>query len=477
MISRILNRRLATLLVVTRSEVARADFSIGNTVRLINRDRVARPESQSLTAGVELALSLNGGATPRAVLLTDECWTGIIDVDVRAVEGLEAPELKQMLNFESESFSGLDPMASHLGFLELARTQSESRRFWTTAISSAELNTAAEAVSLRGGKLTQIAHPLGATIPPSRDPISGTSAWIEFTPDLAGVFSATGDSQSVSTASIVSRTSSSNRWWSSLANALDGNLPRQGWKSVGADPVPKDYTGDLYSLSEEAAWEQWLVGIGGRLTSATDSTPVVEVPAPEASAGARTRVGAVAAVAVAGLCGLHYASGSWNMASIRQQIAALEEPAEEKRKIDAERQTVEKEIGELEKTVQVIENQQAGLAQLTAHSDRFAELLRLIAAGRDENLVVDEISVHEEGLRLAGRAIRSDAATGLALHLSPRAAEIGWKVKAPTLEGENRLASGGPWQFTIDLVDAPPTPNEYDTGRTGTMASVRKPTG
>ena len=177
---------------------------------------------------------------------------------------------------------------------------------------------------------------------------------------------------------------------------------------------------------------------------------------PETSTRTLARAGTAAAVIVAVACGLDFASGRWEAAAIEARIAEIKKPADEQKKLTKELSTLQKRIAELEPEVQEAETLHAELGLITRRSERFSALLEFIAGGRNDDLVVDEIAVAPTGLQLIGRAIRSDAATSLAMHLSPRVEEMGWKVKAPAMRGKNQLVNGGPWEFTIDLVDIVP---------------------
>lgn len=442
------SKQSVTLLILTPTEVMRADMKGGKTPAIKSFAKAERPARTPIAAAAELAVSLiDAKPSSHTILLAEDLWSGIVDLDDRSIYGLEGDELNQMLRFETESQSDLDPMTGHLGCIELSPVPPDTRRFWCTAISSDELMGVATAISLRGGKLAFCAHPIGLASPE----MIGVP-WIEFSETLAGAFALGGDG--LPRASISTRSKTSDRWYQALEVNFGSELPEEGWLMPGAKP-PSAYSGALQSLEVEETLQRWITSVASRLTR-PDTLPVVAPIVPEASAQTLTRVGAAAVFLVAAACGSHYAWSKWTESSIEQQIAKLKEPAEEQRKLNEDLTKLNTQITELESELDEVEVQQAELALITARSDRFSALLEYIAAGRDENLVVDEISVNTTGLQLAGRAIRSDAATNLAMHLTPRVAEIGWKVEAPSMQGSNKLVNGGPWAFTINLVDTVP---------------------
>ena len=83
-------------------------------------------------------------------------------------------------------------------------------------------------------------------------------------------------------------------------------------------------------------------------------------------------------------------------------------------------------------------------------------LLQSLAEQSDANLVFDGITSDGDGIMLSGRAIRSDAVTQMIQRLEPEAAEIGWGVRPPSIKGTNRTVAGGPWTFTVQLIDQQP---------------------
>ncbi len=115
-----------------------------------------------------------------------------------------------------------------------------------------------------------------------------------------------------------------------------------------------------------------------------------------------------------------------------------------------------KQVKEIQGELETAKGRHRSLRQLLARRDRYAELLRLLAHERVESLVIDTISSDAGRLQVSGRAIESGAASQLAMQISERAGVIGWNVQPPELSGENKTVSGGPWRFTINLVDSVP---------------------
>ena len=427
----------------------RVDVKTGDKPVILNFSKMDRPARTPIAAAAELAISLNDTRpSQRTILLAEDLWSGIIDIDDRSIYGLDDDELSQMLKFETESQSNLDPMTGHLGFIELSPVPPDTRRFWCTSIAADVIMGIATAIKLRGGKLSFCAHPIGLANPE----ILGVP-WIEFSQTLAGAFAIGGDG--LPRASIATRSTTSDRWFQALEVNFGSELPEEGWLMLTAKPPP-NYQGALQSLEIEGTLRRWIIATVKRLAR-PEILPVVAPRVPETSSRTFARIGTAATLIAALACGLHYSWGASRKNLIEQELVELQKPAEQQRELNSELEILNKQQEELNSQVEKIEKQRVELALLAAHSDRFSKLLMMIAKGRDRTLVLDEITVQSNGLQLIGRAIRSDAATNLALHLSPGAAKLGWKVEAPGMQGANKLVNGGPWKFTIDLIETEPT--------------------
>ena len=437
--------RTITLLVLSPTEVMRVDVKTGDKPVILDFSKTERPARTPIAAAAELAISLNEiKPSQRTILLAEDLWSGIIDIDDRSIYGLEGDELNQMLKFETESQSYLDPMTGHLGFIELSPVPPDTRRFWCTSIASDVIMGIATAIKLRGGKLVFCAHPIGLANPE----VLGVP-WIEFSQTLAGAFAVGGDG--FPRASIATRSKTSDRWFQALEVNFGSELPDEGWLMMTAK-APEKYQGALQSLEIEATLRRWIIATVKRLAN-PENLPVIAPRVPQTSERTFARIGAAATVVVALACGLHYSWGSRRKFVMEQELVELQKPAEQQRELNGEMELLNQRRAELDTQIERIEKQRFELGLLTANSDRFSKLLMMIAKGRDKSLVLDEITVHSDGLQLSGRAIRSDAAANLALHLSSGVGELGWKVEAPDMQGTNKLVNGGPWDFKIKLIE------------------------
>jgi|GEM_PF-5211108 len=438
-----------TLLVISAAEVMRVELRLGAKPAVRQQARAERPARTSLPAATELAISLlSQRPSRRTVVLAEDVWTGIVDVDDRAVQGLEDDEITQMLKFETQALSDLDPMTGHLGWIELAPVPPDTRRFWCTTVSSDAIAGVAVAVSLRGGKLAYCAHPIGLGSPE----LAGVP-WIEFTRTHGGAFALGMDG--LPRASLSSRSATSDLWYRALESNFGSQLPEQGWLFQAAT-VPPEYGGELELVEGEDVQTRWLTAVADRLNRPR-TLPTLAPLTPATSTRTLTLVGAATLLVALVGCGTHLGWKLWGSRNMTERINALAEPAQEKSQLEGELIAFQGSIGTLEADLKMSQSRQADVQLVTSQRDRFSALLRTIAAVSNEHLVIDAISAELTGLRLSGRTIRSDAATAFAMDLSPDLKAVGWRVDGLSLKGSNQLVNGGPWDFTIDLVDVAPT--------------------
>ncbi|MDB4557809.1 hypothetical protein N9053_01535 [bacterium] len=425
----------------------RADVRGEQLVKLTKEDR---PVGTTLPIAVELACGLNGKKpAQKTYVIADDFWTGVVDLDERSIYGLDGEELEQMLRFETESLSNLDPTSSRLGFVELSSVPPDTRRFWGAAVPSEILSGVAQAVRVRGGKLELLANPIGLSSPER----SGIP-WVEFTPELAGAFAAPAESGGFPRAYVTQRSSTSDRWYEALGTLFGGKMPELGWQTTPNDRPPA-YTGSLESLSDELVLERWINGLVARSANPS-GFPHIPAPQTETSSKIVAGIGVTAALITAFICG----TLAWTMHSrvsfMRLEIDRLKEPAAEKRRLEKEIKEIKSKTEELAVQADEATTKRDNLRLLVDQSDRFALLLQTLADEAESSIVLDSITPNPNGIKLSGRAIRNEAATLLIQQIEPVLTRVGWTVRPPSIKGLNQTTAGGPWSFTIELTEQKP---------------------
>lgn len=432
----------STYLIITESQVMRADAR-GN--QLTNLTKEARPVGTTLPIAVELACGLTAKKpAQRTYVISDDFWTGVVDLDERSIYGLQGEELEQMLRFETESLSNLDPGSSRLGYVELESVPPDTRRFWGAGVPSEILSGVAQAVRVRGGKLELLANPIGLSSPDR----SGVP-WVEFTSDLAGAFAAPAESGSLPRAYVTRRSTTSDRWYDALGTLFGGKLPEIGWQTT-PDDKPPAYTGQLESFSDEPVLERWLEGVAER-TSKPEGFPHILAPQAQTSSRTLALFGAALAMITVLICGTLVWTLSSRISSMQAQIDKESEPVAKKKQLDETIKKIKTGLEELVVKADEATLKRGNLRLLIDQSDRFSVLLSALHSQTDTHLVLDKISPNIDGIELSGRAIRSDAATTLVQRLEPLVARVGWMIRPPSVSGSNKTTGGGPWDYTIQL--------------------------
>lgn len=440
----------------------RADVRGSELIKLTKEDR---PVGTTLPIAVELACGLTGKKpTQKTYVIADDFWTGVVDLDERSIYGLEGSDLEQMLRFETESLSNLDPGNSRLGFVELSSVPPDTRRFWGSAIPSDVLSGVAQAVRVRGGKLLLLANPIGLSSPDR----SGVP-WVEFTAELAGAFAAPAESGGFPRAYITRRSTTSDRWYDAMGTLFGGQLPEMGWQNRPEDR-PARYIGSLESLSDDLVFERWVNGLVMRIAEPT-GFPHVGPPSTPASSKTLTTIGVTAALIVALVCGSLIWTMKSSVTTMQAEIDRLAVPEAAKKRLDDEVESLTRELEKLTAEVAEAISKRDSMRLLVDRSDRFSVLLQAIANQSESNIVLDSITSDPRGIMLSGRAIRNDAVASLVQRLEPVVAGVGWSVRPPSVSGANQTTAGGPWSFKIELTEEIPSTNEDPLGNEQALAA------
>ncbi|MGR9014979.1 MAG: hypothetical protein ACU83U_15190, partial [Gammaproteobacteria bacterium] len=84
---------------------------------------------------------------------------------------------------------------------------------------------------------------------------------------------------------------------------------------------------------------------------------------------------------------------------------------------------------------------------------RPAQLLKALAKGRPENLLVESIAVDKDEVKISGVSLDAVSANELSSYLEKQLLALGWSVIAPTKKNMELFVDGGPWEFEIKLLD------------------------
>src|SRR5208282_1003875 len=149
-----------TILFVTRDRLVRADLRAGRTIDVTDINEEYRLAADDLPSQVEAALRLSKRRPGRVWILAGEIWTQTLGLAPEALSGLSPDEVRRVLGFEAEPFSGVGAMDAAMDAAPLA-SEGRQRKFWLTELPAAQLELIEFLVRQSGGRLMGISHPGG----------------------------------------------------------------------------------------------------------------------------------------------------------------------------------------------------------------------------------------------------------------------------------------------------------------------------
>ncbi|MEL6895698.1 MAG: hypothetical protein AAFP90_06330, partial [Planctomycetota bacterium] len=152
---------MLTLIVITRSQLARVDISRGRTKLVRLRDRIA---NQPIGTLVDAALRQGPKKAGDVWVMSTDFWSGVVHLGPDVARTLDEEELQQAIALEAETDSGISAFDSRLGTVSLPPDESGDQRLWVTQITQSDWQDAKHAVTQFGGKLAgmgsaSLAHP------------------------------------------------------------------------------------------------------------------------------------------------------------------------------------------------------------------------------------------------------------------------------------------------------------------------------
>ncbi len=461
------SRPALTILLLTGTQVLRADFSSGAAPRQLGLWRGDRPPGFTPETAAELALALGPKPARKVLVLTTHAWTQRDVLAAQSSRRMNAEELSQALAFEVESYSDMGAFDSRAAHVELPSSNDQERAFWVTQISSGDLGAIEEVVKRRGAKLVGVAHPAG--VPAS---LHGGAAWqrLEFWGETICCVGNFGGRL----LAIASSDARSDRWQSTLAGECEIQSTTERLIAPQT-AVPAQHKGDApLALDDDAAAELWFTAWAAQVSRSGGNSQVPLLHPVRRPLTARDRMArsAVGAAVVLLLCGLHWAYGQYSLVSMGAEQEKFAAAGAEKKGYTTRLTQVKKEQEETQKAVKELREERRQMAALGPWRSRHLELLRFLAESANENLVIQEIAPSEGGLSLRGLAVTTDSAMWLASDLRDPAFLSGWLVRPPLQEGKNQLDSGGPWTFSINLSDVPPPDPETDLAEQREVAAT-----
>ncbi|WP_031435600.1 hypothetical protein [Methylomarinum vadi] len=372
--------------------------------------------------------------------------THLVNVPSLQVQGVDENTLTQALQFELEGITGQSSQDSRIAF-RFVRSDDDMSDYWLTQIDQLALDDLLKAAKQCKTKLAGLLHPGGLPLALAK-PEAPEWLRLEAWPNQLHVLRQTEDHSNLQVFSF-----DNPHWRSELEQWLDDagtDTPRETLLNNKLEVLPDSDA--QFRLNEEHDLNAWL-GLWAQTLIATKHPPIplITPPSrynPDIAWMAGTGGGALL------LCLLH---AGWFIQQSRHYQAEADALSQTDRSMQALRKQInqsrdqkaalEKKLGKLTGDADLIPNTLATLQH------RPARLLRELANGRDQELVVETIEQRNNDIVVTGVTLKPHLANQLASHLQANLADLNWQVQAPTKVAMDLFEDHGPWSFELRLID------------------------
>jgi hypothetical protein len=415
-----------TIICQSAGRLLRADRDEAGVVHLRRLNAAAEA-----TPSEAVAAATAGGARLRGPvwIITDQIQPVVLELEERAVQGLQPAELAGVLAFEVQAFTSLEPDAAAIAWIAFADGK-KNMSFW---IASMPLSLRAEweaAVVAGGGRCEGLAHP--AALTRSLQGERGSWRRVERWLDLVAVVSHTPSGCRVN----LQRTDA-RRW-------LDDEVASEYLAGPGITELDSR---PLTALDEDEGQLHWLSTWMNVLapeapnTAVAPDVPVIRIP--------KLPVSMVRIVALTVVFVVIAVAGVWlarDTTETRRQAAQRALVSEEQPR--QELKDLQSRIGEVKpKAKQALAAQERQREAERRTRERRHRALHTIDALRTTcppGTIVDELTIDIDMGRIAGRCATQEAAARFATALATSLAQVGYIV----MPADSRI-DGRVRRFTI----------------------------
>lgn len=440
-------RSECSIFLITDSDIVRADFSGRRNARLLSFQKVAREVSLSPAESLELVLGGKGKVGRQCWVFETSVWSQIVSVPQRSIEDIQPDELKNALKFEVETLSGVEAENSALGIHQLHDEDRTQASFWINVATSELFENVSQSLKRSGAKWVSLAHPAGFATETERGQ-TRVELWENVAirtqkglpPVIAGL---------------------TPRWQEQLG--LDPEVPPQStslWAQSAEMAGENELGLTINSLENEETLKSWLQAAAQRgLSESAKAFPVIKTfdQVVSTSVLSTTFYRMVSVGLVSLFCFWHWNWLDQNQKQVAAEIIELEKPALRKRALDQQLAQIVEQHSKLDQDANAAKLKIKKIeCLLEFQKDRLGRLLERIKELRTNDLVIQNIELHENGIVISGLALKSKSAAELAQQLTGKLQSMGWRVNPASQIGKNQLSDGGPYEFSILLEDIIP---------------------
>lgn len=437
-----------SLLYITDTVCYRLDVDkAGVVIGSINSSKVNCPTSVKLADGIKQIVDNSTPLGKKTWILYDRLVINLLSIPTMQIEGVDEKTLLQALQFELEGLTGQSYVDTQLAYTLLS-SSNEMSSFWISQIGTLAFEDIQKALQKAGSQLVGLLHPAGLNVfvenPEQTD-------WLRFecwAQQLVALRNTEENGLTVELLSFESR-----QWSARLDKWLAVQTVTEHSETLLTDVLQMlpDTHFQLF-LKDDESITRWLSLWASALTAKTlPSVPVLQYrSAVNQDLLLMAGGGGVAVL----LCVLHLA---WNLYQTNDYNNKVTELKQVETSLTALSKGVtddnDKKAKLTEKISKLKTEAEALPSLISGLQHRPTLLLASIAKGRPNNLLLEEIAVDKNVIRLKGISLDSTSANELVGFLEKQLFTLGWSIGAPSKTNMATFADGGPWEFEITLTD------------------------
>lgn len=409
----------------------------------------------SLCDAVRAVVENQSRLATRTLVLSTDVWSQIISLPRISIGGMETSELEAALRFEAETLSGIEIDNLSLAYRAVGNV-GDFDQFWVNVVRQVELESVNAFLEKQGCREITLAHPAGFANS-GTERLDGMSA--ELWDDLIYLLSQNGTQLAK-----VKQASGEPEL------ECDRLLIASG-REVAIESRPQQ----TVELIDDVSIVGWAAGVASSYAQRRERqiAPVLRKSRLRNGTPVRHVVSGMLAIAMLGFCYWHWQYMEINNRKLAQEIVEVKKPAADKKGFDNQIVGILQSRTELETESDLLDNDLNRIRFfLDNQHDRVGILLRLLIELRTQDLVIQQIDGTKDGLEISGFSLNGESAQALAKRLRIEAQPLGWRANPAKQKGQEKLTTGGPWDFRILLTDVGPA-SSVETERAAELRVLR----
>ncbi len=437
-----------TLLFVTEAKTFRID--VDKTGVMIDRPETITFKCLNTGMLSECVKFISENSRPlgrKVWLLYIRLTINVMSMPSMQVEGLDDAMVLQSLQFELEGLNGVPQQEQQFAY-QLLSVKDEMSTYWVSQIEKIHFDETYNTIKKTGSRLAGILHPSG--IPKSLKNWDSDN-WLRFecwSLQLVALHYHFERGLEMKTFSFDER-----YWQSQLEHWFEAQGDVEHSETLLNNKIEVlPHTAVTVHLSDIEEIGNWLtIWANVLIESETPAVPILRYTSNVNTDLVLMASGGAVALAIVLI---HV---GWNLYQANYYTNEVDKLTKLEISINAARKSLGEVQEKSEKTKAKIEkltqNAQVLPDTLKSTKERPATLLKMLARGRPENLLVETISTDKDDIKIGGICLDSISANQLATYLEKELKASGWVVSAPTKKSLSLFEEGGPWNFEIKLTD------------------------